>query len=92
MDAPPPKNSLTKTYLDAFRNLLVIAATGLCVYLLWKWNWIVAVILAIPAYILMLNVFGFLTLPLYLLTPESRFGRKLLKDLNRELEANKKGD
>jgi len=65
--------------LDIFRHLLIIAGTGYAVFLIWKWNWIIALISAIPVYIVMLNLFGFITLPLYAFTPENRLKAKTLK-------------
>jgi hypothetical protein len=72
------------------RNVLILAATGYAVYLIWRWNWIIALIVAIPFYIIMLNVFGFLTLPLYALTPENRLKAKAFKAFeNGDLEKGK---
>jgi hypothetical protein len=75
------KSDATK-FLDIFRNLLILGGTGYTVFLIWKWFWIVAIIAAIPVYIIMLNFFGFLTLPLYALTPENRLRAKAFKALN----------
>lgn len=49
------------------------------VFFIWKYSWIIALIVAIPTYIIMLNLFGFLTLPLYLLTPENKMKAKAFK-------------
>lgn len=68
-------------FLDILRNLLILIVTGYVVFLIWKWNWIVALIAAIPVYIVVLNFFGFLTLPLYALTPENRLKVKAFKAL-----------
>ena len=73
------KKSGTTFFLDILRNLLILIATGYVVLLIWKWNWIIALIVAIPVYIIMLNLFGFLTLPLYAITPENRQKAKALK-------------
>lgn len=62
--------------LDILRNLLIIAATGYVILLIWQWHWIVALIAIIPVYIIMLNLLGFITLPLYTLTPENRLNKK----------------
>ena len=69
----------TTIFLDIFRNLLILLATGYAVFLIWKWNWIFALIAAIPIYIILLNLFGFLTLPFYALTPENRLKAKAFK-------------
>ena len=37
-----------------------------------KVHWLLAAILVFPVYVVMLNLFGFLTLPLYFLTPERK--------------------
>jgi len=73
------EKSGTTIFLDILRNLLILVATGYAVFLIWKWNWIVALIAAIPVYIVMLNLFGFLTLPLYAFTPENRLKAKAFK-------------
>jgi hypothetical protein len=70
------EKSGTTIFLDILRNLLILAATAYAVFLIWKWNCIVALITAIPVYVVMLNLFGFLTLPLYAFTPENRLMRR----------------
>ncbi len=77
------EKSGTTIFLDIFRNLLILAATSYVVFLIWKWNWIVALIAAIPVYVIMLNLVGFLTLPLYLFTPENRLTAKAFKALRK---------
>lgn len=67
--------------LDVFRNVLVLAGTGYVIFLLWRYNWILALVGIVPVYLILLNVFGFLTLPLYGLTRESRLLRKTEKAL-----------
>lgn len=74
-------------FLDVVRNLLILAATGYAGFLIWEWNWIVALIVAIPVYVIMLNVIGLLMVPLYLLTPETRLRTKVFKAMkNGDLE------
>lgn len=73
------EKSGTTIFLDILRNLLILVATGCVVFLIWKWNWIIALIAAVPVYIAMLNLFGFLTLPLYTFTPENRLKAKAFK-------------
>ena len=81
------EKSGTTIFLDILRNLLILVATGYGVFLIWKWNWIVALIAAIPVYIIMLNLLGLLTLPLYAFTPENRLKAKALKAIeNGDLE------
>ena len=76
--------------LDILRYLLILAGTGSAVFLIWRWNWIIALITCIPVYIVMLNLFGFLTLPLYAFTPENRLKAKAFKAFeNGDLEKGK---
>jgi hypothetical protein len=65
--------------LDVIRNALILIAAGFLVFLIWKWHWIAAMLAAIPVYIVMMNLVGFLTLPLYMLTPENRLKAKALR-------------
>ena len=60
-------------FWDLIRYLLIITSTIIITYFLWtKVHWLLAVVFVIPVYIVMLNLFGFLTLPLYYFTPERR--------------------
>lgn len=77
--------SALKTILDLLRNVLILGATGYAEVKIWQWNWIVAILAALPVYIIMLNLFGFLTLPLYLITPEARRVRETHRDVMKEL-------
>lgn len=63
--------------LDVVRNLLILGATGYVMVLVWRYNWIIALLGLLPAYVVFLNVFGFLTLPLYRFTPENRLKAKM---------------
>lgn len=76
------KSSFTKI-LDFTRNLLIVLTTLYLLTFLWKWHWIYAIVGAIPIYIILLNIFGFLTLPLYLLTPENKEFKKSKKLFNK---------
>jgi len=69
--------------LDVFRHLLVIVGTCYAVFLIWKLNWIIAMISAIPVYIIMLNLFGFISLPLYAFTPENRLKAKAFRSFGK---------
>lgn len=71
---------MPKFVLDTIRWGLIIGATVAAVEWLWKVHWIVGLVLAIPVFVVFLNVFGFLTLPLYTLTREARIARKRLKE------------
>lgn len=71
------KSSFTIT-LDIIRNLLIIAITIYLLIIIWKWNWIVAIICSIPIYVIIMNIIGFISLPLYYLTPEHRKSKQVL--------------
>jgi len=73
------EKSGTTIFFDVVRYFLILSGTCYLVFLIWKYSWIFALIAAIPTYIIMLNLFGFLTLPLYLLTPENRMKAKAFK-------------
>lgn len=73
------EKSGTTLFIDVVRHLLILSGTCYVVLFIWKYSWIIALIVAIPAYIIMLNLFGFLTLPLYLLTPENKMKAKAFK-------------
>ncbi len=62
---------------DAIRWAMILVATILSVRWLWSVNWILGAVLALPAFVLFLNLFGFLTLPLYNHTIEARKAREL---------------
>ena len=60
-------------FWDFIRHLLIIIGTFTVLYFLWtRVHWLLAIILILPVYIVVLNFFGFLTLPLYFFTPERR--------------------
>lgn len=81
------EKSGTTILLDILRYMLIVGATGYAVFLIWKWNWMVALIAVIPVYVVMLNLVGFLTLPLYGFTPENRLRARMLKAMhNNEVE------
>ena len=63
--------------LDIERHLLILVGTVYAVFLIWKW--IVALISAIPVYIVSLNPFGFLTLPFYAFTPENKLKARMMR-------------
>lgn len=83
------KSGVTIT-LDIVRNLLILAATGYVTVLVWRYNWIIALLGLLPVYFVFLNVFGFLTLPLYRFTPENRLKAKMHQAMaSRDLEKGK---
>jgi hypothetical protein len=69
------------SFLDAVRHILILGAWGYATLLLWQWHWIAALLACVPVYVVMLNLFGFLTLPLYMLTPEVRQAREMQRAL-----------
>jgi hypothetical protein len=73
------EKSVVTICLDIFRHLLIIAGTCYAVFFIWKLNWIIALIAAIPVYIVILNLCGFITLPLYAFTPENRLKTKAFR-------------
>ena len=49
--------------------------------LIWRWNYLAGIVLCAPTYVVMLNLAGFMTLPLYAMTPEVRTVRQAEKEL-----------
>lgn len=74
--------STTTIILDIIRNLITLILTLLILKRLLNWHWIASVIGAIPIYIVVLNIIGFATLPLYFFTPENKLLRKTSKAIN----------
>lgn len=58
-----------RQFLDVIRHVIIITATIMTIYFLWKIHWLLAIVVVFSTYILLVNVFGFLTLPLYALIP-----------------------
>jgi hypothetical protein len=71
----------TTILFDTMRGVLTSLGTGISVYYIGKYNLVLAVFAAIPIFIIMIYLFGFLTLPLYFFTPESRTANKMLRSL-----------
>jgi hypothetical protein len=72
--------------LDLVRHALILLITAYATLSLWRWHWIAAILVCLPIYVVVLNLVGFLTLPLYAFTPESRQGRKMLKDIEERIK------
>lgn len=53
--------------LDAVRHITIVVTTGEIVYHIWTLNLVLAILAVLPVYILILNLIGFLTWPLYFL-------------------------
>jgi len=80
------RESKVTIFWDFIRHVLVLVSTVVALYFLWtRIHWVLAIIVAIPVYIVMRIIFGFLTLPLYFFTPE----RKVLSMAEKALD---KGD
>src|SRR4051794_24382623 len=63
---------IPRAVLDVVRWALILASVFYILAWIGQWHWIAAAIGALPVYFVMLNVWGFATLPLYALTPEVR--------------------
>ncbi len=67
-------------FFDIVRYILILSGTCYILSLIWEHSWVFGLLAVIPIYFIMLNLFGFLTLPLYwFFTPESRAKSKMLK-------------
>lgn len=73
---------MQKLFLDFLRWAWILGATGAIVKWLWGVHWALGLFLALPAFVILMNIIGFLTLPLYFYTPEARLDRKTLKDFD----------
>jgi hypothetical protein len=51
--------------IDYIREASIWILTVIAIIIVGRWHWLAALILAIPIWIVMINVAGFLTLPLY---------------------------
>lgn len=67
---------------DFLRYTLTLGGTAFIASYLWKINWIIGAISILPVFILLLNIIGFLTIPIYFITPESSAARKAFKELD----------
>lgn len=63
--------------LDVIRNVAILVGTGWVTVLIWRYNWILGLVAVIPVYLILLNVIGLLTLPLYRFTPENRLKARM---------------
>ncbi|MFH1370858.1 MAG: hypothetical protein ABII09_06190 [Planctomycetota bacterium] len=77
------QKSGTTILWDTIRYLLILSSTGTVLYFIGKYSIVLAIIAALPVFVIMLNLIGFLTLPLYIFTPESRTCSKLEKLLDK---------
>lgn len=76
------RKSITWYLFDFLRYTLTLGGTAFIASYLWKINWIIGAISILPVFILLLNIIGFLTIPIYLITPESSAARKAFKELD----------
>lgn len=80
-----------RQFLDVIRHLIIVVATVVALYFMWKIHWLLATVAALPVYILLLNLVGFLTLPLYglaayawySLTPDGRIASEMLERIKK---------
>lgn len=76
---------MLKALADGLRWGLILGTWGIVAYVLWgiAWGW--ALLWAIPGFLILLNVFGFATLPLYVLIGrgEARRFRQALDEIGR---------
>ena len=75
------KKSRTEVFRDILVNLLILVVTGYVVFLIWKWNWIIAVITAVPIYFVMFWLVCALLVLLWSLTPKNRLKVKTFRAL-----------
>jgi hypothetical protein len=76
------QKSITWYLFDFLRYTLTLGGTAFIASYLWKINWIIGAISILPVFVLLLNIIGFLTLPVYFITPESSAARKAFKELD----------
>lgn len=81
---------MPKFFCDIIRWILIIGATIITVKWLWTAHWALGLVLALPVFVIFLNVFGFLTLPIYGFTKEARIARRTLKDLEEKVSEPKR--
>jgi hypothetical protein len=85
------QKSETTIFFDIVRYILILSGTGYILSLIWEHSSVFGLLAVIPVYLIMLNLFGFLTLPLYSFTPENRAKSKMLKAMqNGDFESLKK--
>jgi hypothetical protein len=82
---------MPKFFFDFIRWFWILGATGYAVKWLWSIHWALGLFLALPVFIISINVIGFLTLPLYLFTTEAQSARKILKDFKEKRFNSKSG-
>lgn len=76
---------MPRIFCDIIRWILIVGATVFTVKWLWTIHWALGLFLALPVFVIFMNIFGFLTMPLYGFTTEARTALKGLKDLEEEV-------
>jgi hypothetical protein len=85
------RKSITWYLLDFLRFILIFGGTAVIASYLWKINWIIGAISILPVFILLLNIIGFLTLPVYYyVPPEARVARKARESINQIMKNHSK--
>lgn len=79
-----------KLFADIVRFGLIIITTIVSVLWLYSVHWLLCTLMAIPAFIIFVNIYGFLTLPFYLYTVEALEVKKELKELEKEFKNKQK--
>ena len=76
-----------RTVADMLRWTLILGFWGVVTYLLWGIAWFWAVLWAFPGFLIVMNLVGFATLPIYYLVglsnPEMRAAKQALDDMER---------
>ncbi len=74
-----------RTIADLSRWAVILGIWGVVTYLLWGLAWFWAAIWVVPGFIVIMNVVGFATLPIYHLVglsdPDVREAKRVLDDL-----------
>lgn len=78
-----------KLIADILRFVLIIVSTIFSIKWLWNVHWLIGLILAFPIYVIFLNLFGFLTLPLYDYTFEAKRRRQMAEEFMANLHDEK---
>lgn len=77
------QKSGTTFFFDIVRYILILSGTCYILSLIGEHSSVFGLLAALPVYVIMLNVFGFLTLPLYSFTPENRAKSKMLNAMQK---------
>jgi hypothetical protein len=81
-NAHPKKKSFMypELLVNILRVGLIASYTLISVKWLWEVHWLLGIILALPAYLVCVNLFGFITLPLYLFSTATRMQDRMARE------------